>query len=64
MPKSEIDTLFAQARPHIEAFYNKFLRMPMEMLLPPGYLSLASLASVGDKARAALQVRHHGHHRH
>jgi alkanesulfonate monooxygenase SsuD/methylene tetrahydromethanopterin reductase-like flavin-dependent oxidoreductase (luciferase family) len=42
-----------EARPHIEAFYNKFLRMPIEMLLPPGYLSLASLASVGDKARAA-----------
>jgi alkanesulfonate monooxygenase SsuD/methylene tetrahydromethanopterin reductase-like flavin-dependent oxidoreductase (luciferase family) len=42
-----------EARPHIEAFYNKFLRMPFEMLLPPGYLSLASLASVGEKARAA-----------
>jgi alkanesulfonate monooxygenase SsuD/methylene tetrahydromethanopterin reductase-like flavin-dependent oxidoreductase (luciferase family) len=42
-----------EAKPHIEAFYNKFLRMPLEMLLPPGYLSLASLASVGDKARAA-----------
>ena len=33
-----------EARPHIEAFYNKFLRMPIEMLLPPGYLSLASMA--------------------
>ena len=26
--------------------------MPIEMLLPPGYLSLASMAAVGDKARA------------
>jgi alkanesulfonate monooxygenase SsuD/methylene tetrahydromethanopterin reductase-like flavin-dependent oxidoreductase (luciferase family) len=42
-----------EARPHIEAFYNKFLRMPIEMLLPPGYLSLASMAAVGEKARAA-----------
>ncbi|MGA8229376.1 MAG: LLM class flavin-dependent oxidoreductase, partial [Xanthobacteraceae bacterium] len=25
-----------EARPHIEAFYNKFLKMPVEMLLPPG----------------------------
>jgi alkanesulfonate monooxygenase SsuD/methylene tetrahydromethanopterin reductase-like flavin-dependent oxidoreductase (luciferase family) len=42
-----------EARPHIEAFYNKFLRMPIEMLLPPGYISLASMAAVGNKARAA-----------
>jgi len=42
-----------EAKPHIEAFYNKFLRMPFEMLIPPGYLSLASMAAVGNKARAA-----------
>jgi len=47
------ESAIREARPHIEAFYNKFLRMPIEMLLPPGYLSLASLAAVGDKARAA-----------
>jgi alkanesulfonate monooxygenase SsuD/methylene tetrahydromethanopterin reductase-like flavin-dependent oxidoreductase (luciferase family) len=41
-----------EARPHIEAFYNKFLKMPVEMLLPPGYLSLTSMASVTDKIRA------------
>jgi len=35
-----------EARPHIEAFYNKFLKMPVEMLLPPGYLSLTSMASI------------------
>ncbi|GGC56078.1 monooxygenase [Siccirubricoccus deserti] len=32
-----------EARPHIESFANKFLRMPQEMLLPPGYTSLASM---------------------
>ncbi len=42
-----------EAKVHIEAFYNKFLRMPFEMLLPPGYLSLASMQNVGQKARAA-----------
>ena len=36
----------AEAKPHIEAFINKFLRMPPEMLLPPGYLSLASMKGV------------------
>jgi alkanesulfonate monooxygenase SsuD/methylene tetrahydromethanopterin reductase-like flavin-dependent oxidoreductase (luciferase family) len=41
-----------EARPHIEAFYNKFLRMPVEMLLPPGYLSLTSMAAVTDKIRS------------
>lgn len=42
-----------EAKVHIEAFYNKFLRMPFEMLIPPGYLSLASMQAVGQKARAA-----------
>jgi alkanesulfonate monooxygenase SsuD/methylene tetrahydromethanopterin reductase-like flavin-dependent oxidoreductase (luciferase family) len=35
-----------EAKPHIEFFFNKLLRMPQEMLLPPGYLSLASLRGV------------------
>jgi alkanesulfonate monooxygenase SsuD/methylene tetrahydromethanopterin reductase-like flavin-dependent oxidoreductase (luciferase family) len=42
-----------EAKAHIEAFYNKYLRMPFEMLLPPGYLSLSSMQNVGEKARAA-----------
>jgi len=33
----------AEAKEHIESFANKFLRMPQEMLLPPGYTSLASM---------------------
>lgn len=35
-----------EAKPHIENFLNKFLRMPKEMLLPPGYLSLKSMLGV------------------
>jgi alkanesulfonate monooxygenase SsuD/methylene tetrahydromethanopterin reductase-like flavin-dependent oxidoreductase (luciferase family) len=31
-----------EVKPHIEAFFNKFLRMPIEMRLPPGYSSIAS----------------------
>jgi alkanesulfonate monooxygenase SsuD/methylene tetrahydromethanopterin reductase-like flavin-dependent oxidoreductase (luciferase family) len=29
-------------KPHVEAFFNKFLRFPIEMRLPPGYSSIAS----------------------
>ncbi len=32
-----------EAKPHIEAFANKFMRMPTEVLLPPGYTSIASM---------------------
>jgi alkanesulfonate monooxygenase SsuD/methylene tetrahydromethanopterin reductase-like flavin-dependent oxidoreductase (luciferase family) len=32
-----------EAKPHIEAMYNKFLRMPLEFLLPPGYTSVSSM---------------------
>jgi alkanesulfonate monooxygenase SsuD/methylene tetrahydromethanopterin reductase-like flavin-dependent oxidoreductase (luciferase family) len=32
-----------EAKPHIEAFRNKFLRMTPELMLPPGYLSLESM---------------------
>jgi alkanesulfonate monooxygenase SsuD/methylene tetrahydromethanopterin reductase-like flavin-dependent oxidoreductase (luciferase family) len=46
----------AEAQPHIENFLNKFLRMPKEMLLPPGYLSLQSAMGVG-KAKASIGQR-------
>lgn len=42
-----------EAKPHIENFLNKFLRMPKEMLLPPGYLSLKSMMGV-MKAKSAI----------
>jgi alkanesulfonate monooxygenase SsuD/methylene tetrahydromethanopterin reductase-like flavin-dependent oxidoreductase (luciferase family) len=48
-----------EAKVHIEAFYNKYLRMPFEMLIPPGYLSLASMQNVGQKARAAAAGSSH-----
>jgi alkanesulfonate monooxygenase SsuD/methylene tetrahydromethanopterin reductase-like flavin-dependent oxidoreductase (luciferase family) len=42
----------AEARDHIEAFRNKFIRMKLEMLLPPGYLSMRSMKGVmGAKAQ-------------
>jgi alkanesulfonate monooxygenase SsuD/methylene tetrahydromethanopterin reductase-like flavin-dependent oxidoreductase (luciferase family) len=36
----------AQARPHLEAFVNAFLKMPVEMLLPPGYTSVESIKRI------------------
>jgi alkanesulfonate monooxygenase SsuD/methylene tetrahydromethanopterin reductase-like flavin-dependent oxidoreductase (luciferase family) len=47
---------YHEAKPHIENFLNKFLRMPREMLLPPGYLSLQSLAGV-MKAKSDISGR-------
>ena len=32
----------AEARPHIEAFFNKFLKAPPQYKAPPGYTSAAS----------------------
>ena len=42
-----------EAKPHIETILNKFLRMPKEMLLPPGYLSLKSMLGV-MKAKSSI----------
>jgi alkanesulfonate monooxygenase SsuD/methylene tetrahydromethanopterin reductase-like flavin-dependent oxidoreductase (luciferase family) len=42
-----------EAKPHFEAFRNVFLKMPVEMLLPPGYTSRESLKNV-LKAKAAM----------
>src|SRR5262249_33659488 len=30
-----------ELKPHIEAFFNKFLHYPLEMRMPPGYSSIA-----------------------
>ncbi len=38
----------AEARPHIEAFFNKFLIAPMEYKLPPGYSSIESYKYVKE----------------
>ena len=42
-----------EARPHLEALVNRLLRMPIEMLLPPGYTSIESLTRI-RAARPAL----------
>ena len=39
-----------EAKPHLEALVNRFLKMPVEMLLPPGYTQHRS-----DEARARRQ---------
>ena len=41
------------AKPHFEAFRNVFVKMPLEMLLPPGYTSRESLKNV-MKAKAQM----------
>lgn len=43
-----------EAKPHIEAFFNKFLRMSNEMLMPPGYTSISSLKSIRIAKREML----------
>ncbi len=35
-----------EARPHIEAFFNKYLNLTFEMLCPPGYLSASSMKNM------------------
>jgi alkanesulfonate monooxygenase SsuD/methylene tetrahydromethanopterin reductase-like flavin-dependent oxidoreductase (luciferase family) len=42
-----------EAKAHFEAFRNVFVRMPLEMLLPPGYTSRESLKNV-MKAKAQM----------
>ncbi len=46
MSPTPTKSAYREAKPHVENFFNKFLRMPPEMLLPPGYLSLASMKGV------------------
>ena len=40
------DVARREAKPHYEAFRNRFLKMPIEMLLPPGYSSIESMKGV------------------
>jgi alkanesulfonate monooxygenase SsuD/methylene tetrahydromethanopterin reductase-like flavin-dependent oxidoreductase (luciferase family) len=35
-----------QARPHMEAFFNKFLKLPFDMRFPPGYVTASSLPAI------------------
>ena len=49
------ETARREARQHFEDFRNVFLRMPVEMLLPPGYTSRESLKNI-MKAKAQLSA--------
>ena len=40
------DTALREARPHLDALVNRFLRMPTEMLLPPGYSNIESIKRI------------------
>lgn len=46
---------YREAQPHIEAFANKFLRMPPQLVRPPGYLSARSVQAVMG-AKTSLTV--------
>src|SRR6185437_3642433 len=35
-----------EAKPHLEALTNSFLKMPIEMLLPPGYTNIDSMKRI------------------
>ncbi len=35
-----------EAKPHLEALVNRFLKMPTEMLLPPGYTNIESMKRI------------------
>ena len=35
-----------EAKPHLEALVNRFLKMPTEMLLPPGYTNINSMKRI------------------
>jgi len=45
-----------EAGPHLEALNNYFLRMPVEMLLPPGYTSLESMKRITKAKLTASQT--------
>ncbi len=47
----------AEARPHFEAFRNRFVRMPFEMILPPGYTSRESMKGMAAaKSQLAANI--------
>ncbi len=46
-----------EVRPHVETFFNKLLRYPPEMLLPPGYMSVSSYKRI-LKTKSSLVSTH------
>jgi alkanesulfonate monooxygenase SsuD/methylene tetrahydromethanopterin reductase-like flavin-dependent oxidoreductase (luciferase family) len=47
-----------EAKAHIEVFFNRFLRLPFEMLFPPGYLSPKSQANMRSHKRSVAGQEH------
>jgi len=47
-----------EAGPHIEALFNRLLRLPFEMMFPPGYLSAKSLANMRSHKRSVTGQEH------
>jgi alkanesulfonate monooxygenase SsuD/methylene tetrahydromethanopterin reductase-like flavin-dependent oxidoreductase (luciferase family) len=48
----------AEAGRHIETLFNKFLRLPFQMLFPPGYLSAKSLKNMLSHKRSVAGQEH------
>ena len=46
-----------ESKPHMENFFEKFLKMPFDMMFPPGYLTPASLKSVGAAKAGNFEKR-------
>lgn len=46
-----------ELQPHIEAFFNRYLRFPLEMRLPPGYSSIASTKQLIEQKFAVRSVQ-------
>jgi alkanesulfonate monooxygenase SsuD/methylene tetrahydromethanopterin reductase-like flavin-dependent oxidoreductase (luciferase family) len=46
-----------EARPHIEFFFNKLLRMPQEYYFPPGYLTRRSMKMVMESKKGLSEYR-------
>lgn len=47
-----------EAAPHIELLFNKLLRLPFEMMFPPGYLSANSLKNMRTHKRSVTGQEH------
>jgi alkanesulfonate monooxygenase SsuD/methylene tetrahydromethanopterin reductase-like flavin-dependent oxidoreductase (luciferase family) len=47
-----------EARPHIETMFNRLLRLPFQMIFPPGYLSAKSLKNMLTHKRSVSGQEH------
>jgi alkanesulfonate monooxygenase SsuD/methylene tetrahydromethanopterin reductase-like flavin-dependent oxidoreductase (luciferase family) len=51
------ESALAEAGPHFEVFRNRFLKKPLEMLLPPGYSSRESMKAIAmSKGSQSMEV--------